>query len=108
MVCEHARHALARWRDQRNVDGGEIAALRAEEQAAGFDRLLEQLLGRQVRRARAGECPAAHVLRTILRRFTGFVIGDAQDIARGVFFHQIDGAAQPDAIQNVGFVAGAG
>ena len=82
------------------VTCGKIAALRAEKQAAGFHRLVEQLFGRQRVQQRLQNRPAAHILRPILRRFAGLVIGDAQHVARGVLLHQIDGAAQPDAIED--------
>ena len=104
---EHARQALARLRVERNADGGEIAALRAEEEAAGFHRLLQQLFGGQRVEQRLEDGAAADVLRTVLRRLAGLVIGDAQSVARGVLLHQIDRAAQADAIQDDGFVLGA-
>ena len=61
---------------------GEIAALRAEEKAAGFHWLPEQLFGGQCVEQRLKNRAAADILRTVLRRFAGFVIGDAQGIAR--------------------------
>src|SRR5580704_12030291 len=93
---------------ERNVEGREVASLRAIEQPARFHGLAQQFLRRERIEQRLEHRTATNVLRAVLRRFASLMVGDAKSVARRVALNQIDGPAQPDVIQYESFVGGAG
>src|SRR5215472_9299195 len=100
---EHASQPLACFGHDRNCDLRELAALCAVIKIAGFHGLAEKLFGGERVEERLENRSSSHILRTILKSLTGFVIDYSKHVTGRIAFDQIDGAAHANAIENNGF-----